>query len=217
MRWSQVGDPITPPGYFSNSGSFPTVCSQQDANLPGIFSWRDVANQCSWDLSIQRSDSTFRALGISQPRTLSRSFTTWTLRKNSSLPLVLEVMCLQSFPKIHDHTWRSQQSPIGKLTALRCLKIPALWTQSDEDHVELRLLYNFPYTSVFRDDSLPARSHATENRSRAYWRPCSENATSTIPRAKSKRLILHPPTVTFSLSRLLLSNRVIIDYEEEWQ
>jgi len=44
---------------------------------------------------------------------------------------------------------------------------------------------------------IPAWSHAAANRSRiAYWRTCSEDASSTKSSAKSKRLILQLPTVT---------------------
>ena len=67
-----------------------------------ILSW-DILdtwpNQRSWDLSIRRSGSKFRALRISQLRSLSQSvFTSCTLRKIPSLPLVLGKVFFQSLP-----------------------------------------------------------------------------------------------------------------------
>jgi len=83
----------------------------------------------SWDFSIQkRRSSTFRALWISQLRTYREVSHREQLAKILFLTLVLEITLFQSLPKIHDHRWESEQ----KLTALRCLKAPVLWPQSDK-------------------------------------------------------------------------------------
>ena len=59
----------------------------------------------------RRCGSAFRALRISQLRTLSRSVTSRTHRKNPSLPLALEILFL-SLPKIQDHRQGSEHRPI---------------------------------------------------------------------------------------------------------
>ena len=51
---------------------------------------------------------------------------------------------------------------------------------------------------------IPAWSHAAANRSSACWRHCSEDASSTKSSAKRKQLILQLPTVTPSLTQLLM-------------
>jgi len=57
-------------------------------------------------------------------------------------------------------------------------------------------------TSIFLVIILfPAWSQATENRSSACWRPCSEGGSSSKSCAESKWLILLLPTVTPSLCR----------------
>jgi len=49
---------------------------------------------------------------------------------------------------------------------------------------------------------LSAYSHAENKRSRACWRPCSEDASSTKSSTKSKRLIRQLTTVTHSSTQL---------------
>jgi len=53
--------------------------------------------------SIRRSGSTFKALRISQLRTLSRSVTPGLFEKIPSLPLSPEIILFRSLPKIQDH------------------------------------------------------------------------------------------------------------------
>ena len=79
-------------------------------------------NQYICTPSIRRSGSTFKALRISQLRTLSRSVTPGTLRKN---PISAAFPgAFRSLPKNQDHRSGSEQRLIQKLTALRCLKHP---------------------------------------------------------------------------------------------
>jgi len=59
-------------------------------------------NNRSWDLSIWRSDSTFRSLRSSQKRTLSRSVRE-LFTKLPTLPLVFEIAFFQSLPMILGH------------------------------------------------------------------------------------------------------------------
>jgi len=77
-------DVSTPPGPWTTSGPLSRGFSQQ--NLPRQsfvgHSGHMAEPTCSWDLSMRRSGSTFRALRISQLRLLSGSVTPWTLRKN---------------------------------------------------------------------------------------------------------------------------------------
>ena len=61
--------------------------------------------------------------------------------KIPSLPLVLEIAFFQSLARIHDYRWGSEQ----RLTALRCLKTPVLWSRSLEVHAILCLLHQVAY------------------------------------------------------------------------
>ena len=91
-------------------------------------SW-DILNtwpiQYSWDLSIWRSGSTFRVLGFSQLRTLSRSATSWTTRKNSiSVACTWDGIFLQPLPEIRDCRWGSEERPIRNWQLCGVWKIP---------------------------------------------------------------------------------------------
>ena len=83
-RPSEAGDVIMPPGPWWTSGQLSRGCSQQ--NLPCQSSWDIIVTRWKhrhWDLSIRKRNwSIFRVLGNSELRTLSRSVTPWTLRKN---------------------------------------------------------------------------------------------------------------------------------------
>jgi len=79
----KVEDVVTPPSPWSTSGPLSRGFSQQDLLQQSFLGHSGhVAKPTFMDLSIQRSGSTFRALQISQQRTLSRSVIPWTLRKN---------------------------------------------------------------------------------------------------------------------------------------
>jgi len=57
---------------------------------------------------------------------------------------------------------------------------------------------------------IPAQSHAAENRSSTCWsEDCWEDPSNIKSSAKSKRLILHLPTVTSPSTRLWLSIHVL--------
>ena len=93
----------------------------------------------------------------------------------------------QSFPEIHNHRWRSEQKLISKLTALRCLKAPVLWPQSDKAHAELRLLHqsliNFHVQSLVSTtprylNFLPMESIQDQNRLLGNY----EHTNSTLRR-----------------------------------
>ena len=62
---SQIGDVITPPSLWSTSGPLSCGFSKQDfPHQPFLGHSGYVLEQCSWDLSVQRSGATFRILHI---------------------------------------------------------------------------------------------------------------------------------------------------------
>ena len=54
--------------------------------------------------------------------------------KIPSMPLARKIPLFQPLLKIHHNRWGSEQRPIWKLTALRCLTASVLWPQSDRAH-----------------------------------------------------------------------------------
>ena len=66
--------------------------------------------------------------------------------KYPSLPLVLDIALVQPLSNIHNQS-EDLNKDFWKLTALRCFKAPVVYLESDNDHAELRLLYQFMHQS----------------------------------------------------------------------
>ena len=79
-------------------------------------------NRCGWDIFIRSSS------------TSGNKFFT----KIVSLSLALKIAYVKSLPKFHDHRWRSEQRPIRKLKAMRCLRTPVLWPWNDQAQICVR-------------------------------------------------------------------------------
>jgi len=123
--------------------------------FPGKFwSW---LNHLSLNLSIWRSGSTFRALGISLLRTSSRRelfATPWTrevsrrglFAKIPSLPLAPETTLFQPLLKIHYHTWDRNKDRFINWQLCSVWKLPLCdHNRVHRDNAELRLLYQSVY------------------------------------------------------------------------
>jgi len=101
---NKVGDVVTTSDLGRPLGRFPVGLARKTC-LASI-SWGILdtwPNQRSWDLSIRRSGSTFRALRFSQLRTLSRSVTPLALHKNPIAAACPWNLLFRSLPKIQDH------------------------------------------------------------------------------------------------------------------
>jgi len=144
---SKVGYVVTPLGPWTSSGPLSRAYSHQDLPLQFLWDILDILpNERSWDLLIWSiSVSTFRALRISQLRTLSRGITPRTLRKNPisaawSRDSIPSVMNQNSWPCDHRNKDRFK-------IALPCLKAAGVSTQSDEASAELHLLHQSVHQS----------------------------------------------------------------------
>jgi len=130
---SKAEDVITPPGPWLISGSLSMGVASRtylvDLSWDILVTW---SNQCSWDLSIQRSGLTWHS-----------GFTNFTVAhfvtkcceffaKILSLPLILQKEHFQSLHKIHDNGCGLERRSIRKPTSLQCLKDPVLWPSCDK-------------------------------------------------------------------------------------
>ena len=132
-----------PEMYFTSPGPWPASGSYfyDVANMTRLINlWGTIVkrlNRCGWDIFI-RSSSTFNDLRISQlstpPRTSGNKFFT----KIVSPSLALKIAYVKSLPNFHDHRWRSEQRPIRKLKAMRCLRTPVLWPWNDQAQICVR-------------------------------------------------------------------------------
>ena len=104
--WLYTG--LTPPGNWTTSGPLQAIPRQSFVGRSG-----HMADQSSWNLSIWRSGSTFRAVRISRLRSLSRSVTPWTLRKSSISAACTWDNIFHSIPNSHDHTQSWFSFPLG--------------------------------------------------------------------------------------------------------
>jgi len=110
-------------------GHFPVGAASR--NRLTYLSWGFLVtwlNHRSWDLSVRKSSPTFRALRISQQRSLSQSVTPATFRKN---PISTAYTWDSTHSVVTNLKLGSEQRPIQKLTILQCLNASVLWPQND--------------------------------------------------------------------------------------
>ena len=112
---SKARDVVTSSGSWSTSGPLSHGYSQQNMPRQSFPEHSVHMGESShiWDRSIRmRNVSTIRVLRISQLRNFPRSVTPWTILKIPRLTAALETALFQSFSKIHDDRWGSEQIPI---------------------------------------------------------------------------------------------------------